>query len=145
MSLLLPYLFLSLFPFSSPWLSHTHSPFLSFSLSLSLSLSLPLSLCIHLLLVSIYLYLSFPSSFPSSPCRSFARALIPVCIKMKMDRTARQMAKWIYAGRGRNFHFSVTNCMCLACPPAARRIFERYFPVPNPGKRRERYATFAGQ
>lgn len=28
-----------------------------------------------------------------------------------MDRTTRQMAKWIYAGRGKNFHFSVANCM----------------------------------
>lgn len=47
---------------------------------------------------------------PPSLVRSLARSLIPACIKMKMDRTARQMAKWIYAGGGRNFHFSVANC-----------------------------------
>lgn len=50
-----------------------------------------------------------PPPYPFS--LTFSRSLIPARIKMKMDRTARQMAKWIYAGRGRNFHFSVANCM----------------------------------
>lgn len=99
-----------------------------FSLSVfrtpSLSLFIPLfhspsylsrgSLCSSHARPSIYHYLSFPSvrrhpSLLLSPACS--RSLIPARIKMKMDRTARQMAKWIYAGRGRNFHFSVANCM----------------------------------
>lgn len=91
---------LSLFISLAPTHIHTHS--LSPLLSLYSSLACP---DIPLSEFSPYRHSSYPI------VRSLARSLIPVCIKMKMDRTARQKAKWIYARRGRNFHFSITNCM----------------------------------
>jgi len=51
-----------------------------------------------------------------------------------MDRTARQMAKWIYAGRGRNFHFSVANCiprLSAGVRAPVSLVFGRYFPISN--------------
>lgn len=59
---------------------------------------------------------------------------------MKMDRTARQMAKWIYAGRGRNFHFSVANCT-PRLSGGDGSSFRPIFFVPNDKRRAQMQAS----